>query len=411
MSAFSIVETCRVCAAETLSVLDMGQQALTGTFPRPGEVVPSGPMQLRWCPTCSLVQLGADYASDLMYGENYGYRSGLNASMVHHLANVADRIKRQLPADRPVTILDVGSNDGTFLRNFADLASHRIGMDPTAAKFASYYDATAVVVPELFSHASFAANAPGQADAITTISMFYDLPDPVDFAKQVSRCLAPDGIWYLEQSYMPSMLRMNSYDTICHEHIEYYSMDSLSVILSRAGMRIIDVRFNRVNGGSFAVTAAHETSSRRGDESLLEWFRSQERRMAFTTPRPFRDFESRVYQHREDLRALITTLRNAGARIAGLGASTKGNVLLQFCGFGPDDISMIGDLNADKWGRLTPGSGIPIVSEEEARAANPDYFLVLPWHFREGIVEREAEFLARGGGLIFPLPEIELVGA
>lgn len=133
--------------------------------------------------------------------------------------------------------------------------------------------------------------------------------------------------------------------------------------------------------------------------------------MAFTTPRPFRDFESRVYQHREDLRALITTLRNAGASIAGLGASTKGNVLLQFCGFGPDDISMIGDLNADKWGRLTPGSGIPIVSEEEARAANPDYFLVLPWHFREGIVEREAEFLARGGGLIFPLPEIELVGA
>lgn len=240
--------------------------------------------------------------------------------------------------------------------------------------------------------------------------MFYDLPDPIGFSRQVRDCLAADGVWMLEQSYMPSMLRTTSYDTICHEHIEYYSLSTIQRILSEAEMRVIDVRFNRVNGGSFAVTAVRNESRLEGKPELVQWFSAQESRMRFDTLEPFRDFEARVFQHRSDLRELIQTLVGAGNKVMGLGASTKGNVLLQFCGLGPDLISGIADVNPDKHGRVTPGTGIPIISEEEARSQNPDYFLVLPWHFREGIVQREYDFLRRGGGLIFPLPEIEIVG-
>jgi C-methyltransferase C-terminal domain len=138
---------------------------------------------------------------------------------------------------------------------------------------------------------------------------------------------------------------------------------------------------------------------------------AQEERIGLHTPGPFRRFEERVFQHRTDLTELVKTLRSGGASVMGYGASTKGNVLLQFCGFGPEDIEAIAEVNEDKFGRVTPGSGIPIVSEDEVRGRRPDYLVVFPWHFRDGIVEREQEYLRSGGRLIFPLPEIEIVGA
>ena len=210
---------------------------------------------------------------------------------------------------------------------------------------------------------------------------------------------------------MPSMLRSTAYDTVCHEHIEYYSLATVRRILDEAGLELIDVRFNRVNGGSFAVTAAQLGSRFEPNHVLIEWFVAQEERSALDTPGPFRRFEERVFQHRTDLTQLVTTLRSAGASVMGYGASTKGNVLLQFCGFDPAHIEAIAEVNEDKFGRFTPGSGIPIVSEDEIRARRPDYLLVFPWHFRDGIVEREEEYLRGGGRLILPLPEIEIVGA
>jgi hypothetical protein len=225
----------------------------------------------------------------------------------------------------------------------------------------------------------------------------------------VAAILAEDGVWHFEQSYMPSMLRSTSYDTVCHEHLEYYSLGTVTRILADAGLEVVDVRFNRVNGGSFAVTAAHRGAVPRSPE-LVGWFLRQEERAEISTPTPFREFERRVFQHRQDLLELIHVLRGDGARIMGYGASTKGNVLLQFCGFTPEDLPAIAEVNEDKFGKVTPGTGIPILSENQVRAERPDYLLVLPWHFREGIVAREQEFLRSGGRLIFPLPEIEIVG-
>ena len=241
--------------------------------------------------------------------------------------------------------------------------------------------------------------------------MFYDLESPVAFAQEVRRCLAPNGLWHFEQSYMPSMLRLTAYDTVCHEHLEYYSLGTICRILDEADLELIDVRFNRVNGGSFAVTAGHRGSRIARQSELIAWFVAQEDRIALNTPGPFRRFEERVFQHRTDLVELVRTLRAAGKSVMGYGASTKGNVLLQFCGFSPDDVEAIAEVNPDKFGHVTPGTYIPIIPEGEMRELQPDYLIVFPWHFRENILEREDEYLRNGGRMIFPLPEIEIVGS
>ena len=247
------------------------------------------------------------------------------------------------------------------------------------------------------------------AKVVTSIAMFYDLEDPVAFAREVESILAPDGIWHFEQSYMPSMLRMTSYDTICHEHLEFYSLSIVKRILDMADLKIVDVQMNAVNGGSFAVTAAKRSSTIKTNEAVVHWLLEQEDRMGLHTPRPYREFEDRVYRHREDLRRLLKALVSDGKRIVGYGASTKGNVVLQFCGITDKEVCAIAEVNPDKFEAFTPGSGIPIVSESDARAMKPDYFLVLPWHFKEGIVRREQAFLDGGGKMIFPFPEIEII--
>ena len=267
-----------------------------------------------------------------------------------------------------------------------------------------------VLVPDFFTAANYRKSTDKQAQIVTSIAMFYDLDDPVAFARQIEQSLAEDGIWHFEQSYMPSMLRLNSYDTICHEHLEYYSLRVVQTIVEAAGMKVVDVIMNNVNGGSFAVTATKKrNSSVRPNNAVIDWLLEQEDRMGINTPRPYRDFEERVFRHRDDLIRLIRALRDDGKTVLGYGASTKGNVVLQFCGFGTDDIPAIADVNPEKFGRVTPGTHIPIISEADAKKMNPDYYLVLPWHFKEGILRREKEYLSSGGKFIFPFPEIEII--
>ena len=240
--------------------------------------------------------------------------------------------------------------------------------------------------------------------------MFYDLESPVSFAQQIESVLADDGVWHFEQSYMPSMLRTNSYDTICHEHLEYYSLAAVKLILEKANLKIVDVVMNSVNGGSFAVTATKlSNKSIKPNQAVINWLLEQEDLMGLNTPRPYRDFEERVFRHRDDLVRLIRALNADGKKVLGYGASTKGNVLLQFCGFTDKDIVAIAEVNPEKYGCVTPGTHIPIISEEEAKAMKPDYFLVLPWHFKDGIVRREKDYLSQGGKMIFPFPEIEII--
>ncbi|WP_428376423.1 methyltransferase domain-containing protein [Lichenicoccus sp.] len=408
---YKAIDRCRIGGGETLvSVLDLGKQALTGVFPKsPGTEITTGPLRLVWCPQSGLLQLSHSYDLGEMYGDNYGYRSGLNRSMVDHLTQKIHELERTVQLAPGDTVLDIGSNDATSLKAYQTPSLHRIGIDPTGSKFRQYYPDDITLVPDFFSAAAYRASRAAPAKIITSIAMFYDLEDPIAFAREIEAALAPGGVWHFEQSYMPSMLRLTSYDTVCHEHLEYYSLGVVQKILAAAGMRAIDVKMNNVNGGSFAVTAVREADTSRPVQTVVPWLSDQEDRMGLATPKPYRDFEDRVYRHRADLRRLLEALAADGKKVVGYGASTKGNVILQFCGIGPDLVSCIAEVNEEKFGAFTPGSDIPIVSEAEARAMQPDYFLVLPWHFRDGIVRREAEFLARGGRMIFPFPEIEIV--
>lgn len=409
-----IISRCRISGDSNLvPVLNLGEQSLTGVFPKnTGTHLSKGPLELVWCPASGLLQLHHSFDPQEMYGEGYGYRSGLNPSMVEHLQAKARRLERQCQLRGGDVVLDIGSSDATLLKAYQVAGLERIGMDPSAEKYRSYYSDGIHLVADFFSKQAFEKNmATKRPRLITSVAMFYDLEDPVGFAGQVADLLPDGGVWHFEQSYMPSMLRQNSYDTICHEHLEYYSLQAVLKILEKVGLQVVEVLMNATNGGSFAVTAVKGNSPIAPDRRIIDWLISEEDRMGLCSPAPFRAFEDRVFHHRESLRQLISALRADGKKVFGYGASTKGNVILQFCGFGPQEIEAVVDVNPAKHGRFTPGSGIPILSEEEGKKRNPDYYLVLPWHFRDFILKKEAPYLARGGRMIFPMPEIEIVTA
>jgi hypothetical protein len=405
------IKTCRAGGGDDLvSVLNLGVQELTGVFPKAlNEPVTSGPLELVWAPKSGLLQLAHSFDAGEMYGDNYGYRSGLNQSMVDHLTRKIRNLEIYVDLKPGDVVLDIGSNDATSLKSYTTSSLRRIGIDPTGNKFREFYPDDIALVPDFFTAANYRKVESKPARIVTSIAMFYDLEDPIAFARDIESILADDGVWHFEQSYMPSMLRMTSYDTICHEHLEYYSLGVVQKILEAAGMKVVDVGMNAINGGSFAVTAAKKNSSVKVNSAVIGWLLGQEESMGLNTPRPYREFEERVYRHREDLRRLLGALNADGKKVLGYGASTKGNVVLQFCGLTEKDIPAIAEVNTEKFGSFTPGTRIPIVSEAEAHAMNPDYLLVLPWHFKENILQREKAYLARGGKFIFPFPEIEII--
>ena len=405
------ISKCRISGSSNLiNVLSLGKQYLTGVFPKSiKEKVSNGPLDLVWCPDSGLLQMKQSYSLDEMYGDNYGYRSGLNASMVRHLNNKIHTLERLVKIDEKDLVIDIGSNDATSLKAYT--GKHRkVGIDPTGLKFKEFYTDEISLIPTFFSANAFKKDFPNEkAKIITSIAMFYDLENPVAFVKDIEQCLSEDGIWHFEQSYMPSMLRTNSYDTICHEHLEFYSFKVVKNLLESCGMRVIDVQMNSINGGSFAVTAANQKAPYISNTPIIKWMLQQEEDMGLDTPKPFRDFEERIFKHRKNLIDLIDALVADGKKVFGYGASTKGNVLLQFCNFTTKQIPFIAEVNEEKFGSFTPGSHIPIISEKAAKEMKPDYFLVLPWHFKHSILERESDYLEQGGKFIFPLPEIEIV--
>jgi NDP-4-keto-2,6-dideoxyhexose 3-C-methyltransferase len=410
------IERCRACGNSRLELLlDLGEQALTGVFPHHrDQVVASGPLRLVKChaagddeAACNLVQLEHSYAFDQMYGNNYGYRSGLNRSMVDHLHAKVEQLRSRVVLGPGSVVLDIGSNDGTTLGAYpAEL--RRIGIDPTAAKFRGYYQPGIEVVCELFTAANFRSVCRDrQAQVVTSFAMFYDLEDPLAFMRDIHAVLADDGVWCFEQSYLPLMLERNAYDTVCHEHIEYYSLAQIQWLTRKAGFEIVDVELNDINGGSFSVTVAKAARGDRESARVGELL-TRERAGGFAGLDVYAAFARRVTNSRDQLKTFVADARAAGKTVAALGASTKGNVILQYCGFGPDDIVAIGEVNEEKFGGFTPGTGIPIVSEAELIAREPDYLIVLPWHFRDTFVRKRASLRGKTR-LVFPLPSLEIV--
>lgn len=405
------INKCRICGNTHIEcVLDLGHQMLTGVFPKTkDQSITTGPVKLVKCmgdDACGLVQMEHSYDLGEMYGENYGYRSGLNASMVAHLDSKVQRIRKLVDLKSGDLIIDIGSNDSTTLQAYPANDLTLVGIDPTGIKFHHYYPSHIQLIPDFFDAKLVEDKFPGRkAKVVTSFSMFYDLEDPMGFMQQVHDVLTDDGIWVFEQSYMPTMLDTNSYDTVCHEHLEFYALKQIKWMADRVGLKIIDVEFNDVNGGSFSITAKKAA----GDFSVssdIQHILDQEVARGLDTLVPFNEFAQRVLETRAQLTVFIQSARAENKKISVLGASTKGNVLLQYCNLTHNEIDYVGEVNAEKFGCFTPGTWIPIISEDELLEKKPDYLIVLPWHFKKFFINNKK---LTGLKLVFPLPELEVI--
>jgi 2-polyprenyl-3-methyl-5-hydroxy-6-metoxy-1,4-benzoquinol methylase len=414
--------TCRACRSASLTpAIDLGEQYLQGSFIKKGVTAPMRkvPMRLVRCnpltdeKACGLLQTEYTVPPEMMYS-SYWYRSGTNFTMTQHLQKLVleamTKWKTAHPSKDPTNVLDIGCNDGTLLEFYPYAVSTRWGIDPSNIT-AQVKDGKINVINDFFPspRAISTFNSAGLSfDIVTAIAMFYDLEDPINFIYAVSLALSPSGIFIFEMSHLPAMLRLNSYDTICHEHIEYYSFAVIEKILKAGKMRAISVSENTINGGSIRVYAVKNEAPYNPDESVTK-MRIAEFELNLDSDLPYSDFQKRADLHRADLRSLIHQAKERGERVHVYGASTKGNTLLQWCGLDYRFIEAAADRNPEKAGAKTPGTEIPIISESDSRKLRPDYYLVLPWHFREEFITREATTMKAGTKLIFPLPKIEIV--
>jgi hypothetical protein len=413
-------KSCRVCGSSALTkVISLGDQCLQGSFVKAGKEIPPTRQILtslvRCDPTrdersCGLLQMEHTVPPEILYSA-YWYRSGTNNTMRDHLRAVAEEVVSVLGTDAGVA-LDIGCNDGTLLRCYPKTFT-KFGIDPS--DIAQEIEGDITVVQDVFpSEELLTRLGASKCDVITSIAMFYDLEDPIAFSRAIKGLLAKNGIWVFEMSYMPTMLRMNSYDTICHEHLEYYSLAVIEYIMRAAGLRVFNARLNTINGGSIRCFATHADTFRYKSEEYstnLRNLRQAEFDMELDTDKPYRHFQDQINVHKEELNKLLRSLKKEGKSIHVYGASTKGNTILQWCGIDNRIIDVAAERNPDKYGARTLGTDIPIVSEAESRSMNPDYYLVLPWHFKTEFLQRERDILARGTSLIFPLPSIEIISA
>jgi SAM-dependent methyltransferase len=414
--------TCRICNSPHLSpVLDLGEQCIAGAFPEPGGKQPvqrAIPLELVRCDmtrdqdACGLLQTRHTVPGAILY-QSYWYRSGVNQTMtrnLHGIARATEELARLEPGD---LVVDIGCNDGTLFDGFASRNVRFLGFDPSdVTRYAveKGYD----VVRDFFSARTLRLRyADRRAKVITSVAMFYDLENPAEFVQDVADSLAEDGIWVMELHYLPLMLKSNAFDVVVHEHLEYYSLAVLERLLAQADLEVIAGELNAMNGGSIRLFIAHAGRREPTTEAAaqLQELRIREFEMALDSPAPYEEFARNVERVRAELKALIESIAAEGKTIHIYGASTKGNVILQYAGLDRRLIPYAADRNRDKWGSQTIATGIPIISESESRAMNPDYYLVLPWHFLDEFMEREREYLAGGGRFIVPLPEVRVIGA
>jgi NDP-4-keto-2,6-dideoxyhexose 3-C-methyltransferase len=405
--------SCRICGnTNLLPVIDLGNQALSGIFPHPESPDPmKSPLELLVCSgddVCGLVQLRHSADVSQMYGTTYGYRSSTSPAMLEHLKKKVDEnlaIAKPKPGE---IVLDIGCNDGTSLNYYGGHGLVRIGNDPSSEKFKDSFDPDIRVVYDFFS-ADNVRKLIGdkKCKIVSSIAMLYDIDDPQTFFNQIAEVLAADGIWRFELSWLPLFLTNLTYDQACHEHVTYLAMTQIDFMLKRAGMRAIDVYFNEMNGGSFDVVACHQDAEYVSNQAHIDSI------LAYEAPLkgfgPYQRFHDRVESHRDEVRNFLDTAKAMGKTVYGYGASTKGNITLHYCGITKDDLPAICDRQKVKDGLVTPGTRIPIITQEAMREAKPDYLFVLIWHFRKEILDDEQEFLQRGGKIVLPLPRLHII--
>ncbi len=416
------IDLCRLCGSTALiDVLSLGEQFLASSFVKSNENNPLAstrfPLTLSLCDRtknpagCGLLQLRETVDRDLLYRE-YFYRSATNPMMRDALKEIADEVMARVKLEAGDAVLDIGCNDGTMLTFFPS-ALGRFGIDPAKNIPALQgIDPSIRIRTDYFSRESASAligdGSIKKFKIITTIAMFYDLDDPHAFVRDVKELLHPDGVWCIQLSYLRDVIKNMNFFDICHEHLLYYSLATLRALLQRHDLEIIDASTNPVNGGSLRVFVAHKKSGRAISGSVQKVL-DEEAVFGLDTPETFRAFGKEIFALKETIVAYLAREKKRGNMVIGLGASTKGNVLLQYFGIGRDLVPYLCDRNPEKTGLRTLGTDIEVISEERMRMLQPSCLLVLIWFFREELLRREREYLAKGGAMLFPMPHPSLV--
>lgn len=413
--------TCRISGEPLIELFTLGELHISDFIDQDSEPrLDPVELKLMLAPTSGLVQLAHTADFDAMYRE-YWYRSGTNATMRNELKEIAESAKNMIRPNNGDIWLDIGCNDGTLLAN-VDPTITRIGFDPALNTFLeeeSKRHANEIVV-DYFTKESYIKTSVGtkRAKVITSIAMFYDLEDPHVFVDDIYHTLDDEGLWIIQMSYLPLMLKQLAFDNICHEHLEYYSLEALIYLLDQHNFSVVDCQLNDINGGSFriyirkknATLSLFATAPYRDVAQLrIEGILALEEKMDLKNPATYMKFFERIQELKKHTMEFISKIKMEGKTIWGYGASTKGNTLLQWYGLNNTHIDGIAERSEIKYGKKTAGSNIPIFSEADARAAKPDYMLVLPWHFINEFKTRERTYLESGGAFIVPCPKFEVI--
>jgi SAM-dependent methyltransferase len=412
--------SCRVCEGLLEPILSLGEQYVSNFLPPQQPDGAKAPLALALCSRCMLLQLQHTIPGEMMY-QNYWYRSGTNQTMRSALADISNSAERLMNLQAGDTVLDIGCNDGTLLASYKTEGIYRIGFDPAQNLAVFSRKVTDRVVCGFFESGAFHRDSAlnnRRPKIVTSLAMFYDLEDPNKFVADIKKVMDPEGLWVMQMSYLPLMLEQNDFGNICHEHLEYYSLQSLEYLLNLHDFVVVDAELNDVNGGSLRAyicnraanpTAFGDSSHRQKGADRISVLRQKETQMELDKIKPYRDFADRVEQIKRDVSVFVRDQVHVNKKVFVYGASTKGNTMLQYFGLDHRLISAAAERNPDKWGKVTVGTRIPIVSEDEARHTRPDYFLVLPWHFLNEFRERERDYLGAGGKFIVPLPQFSVI--
>lgn len=387
---FTRRKTCRACDSNGLtSVIDMGLHYLPRYSDGPDESIPQAPLHLLQCLSCGLLQLAHTTDPDLLYRE-FWYRSSVNRTMCLALD---DLVQSALPYAKEGTWLDIGANDGYLLSRVPETFT-KIACEPAVNFEAQLQEHANIVIPTYFSAKNVKERFDAKVDVITSAACFYDVDDPSKFVRDISKLLSKDGVWINQLNDSPTMLRMNAFDAICHEHLCYYDVPTLKRLYAQHGLKITEISYNDVNGGSVRIFASKSL-----DEMSLAG-------VPETSPDQARKFAERTRRWKDQLRDILESKAFQQEPVWGYGASTKGSTLLQYLDMDKSFLA-VADRNSLKWGKCMAGSWLPIVSEAELRKAKPRYALVMPWAFRSEFIAREQSLRDAGTTMIFPLPNLE----
>ena len=406
------IKHCRICKSKKIiTVLNLGLQSYTGKFPKSNKVnISKTPLAISMCLVCKFVQLSHDFNNNYLYNLEYGYESGINSTMKNHLTKFVKKVSKLKKIKKDSLVVDIASNDGTLLNAYKNNPT-KVGIDPILNRFKRNYKRIKYKIPNFFSYAEFAKlKIKKKADIITAFAVFYDIKDPNKFLSDIKMCLDKNGIFVIEQSNLAYMIKLNSFDTICQEHLGYYSTYVIESLMTNNNLKIFDHEYNPSNGGSSRYYITHkENNNIKINNKNINIAKKFEKNFRLDQIKTYKNFEKKIIDIKKKTQNIIKKIVNAKKIIHGYGASTKGNVILQYFEINKKQMSCISDRNPFKFNRFTPGTKIKIISEKESRHIKPDFYFVLPWHFKDEILRREKNIRKLKTKFIFPLPKFKII--